>query len=97
MDLCKNEKYFVLLNRVNNTKVHVVLTAFHGASGENGAFQGVCDVYRIPYTGSNVLASAIGMNKVAAKKMSAAHGIPVVPGVDFTERSEERRVGKEIS
>mgnify|MGYP001183563391 FL=1 len=83
--LFEHEKKFGLLNRVNETKIHVVLTAFHGASGENGAFQGVCEVYRIPYTGSNVLASAIGMNKVAAKEMSAAQGIPVVPGVDFTE------------
>lgn len=83
--LCEPEKKFGLLNRVKETPVHAVLTAFHGAAGENGAFQGLCEVYRIPYTGGSVIASALGMNKVAAKQMSAQNGIPVVPGVDFTE------------
>lgn len=40
------------------------LYAFHGSEGENGAFQGVCEQFNIPYTGSGVLASSVGMDKV---------------------------------
>lgn len=83
--LCEPEKKFGLLNKTRETPVHAVLTAFHGSAGENGAFQGLCEVYRIPYTGSNVIASAIGMNKVTAKQLGAQNNIPVVPGVDFIE------------
>ncbi len=65
--------------------IYAVLTAFHGASGENGAFQGVCEMYNIPYTGSGVMASSVGMNKVTAKALCRSENIPVVDGVDFTE------------
>ena len=44
--------------------VYTVICAFHGSEGENGAFQGVCEQFNIPYTGSGVLASSIGMDKV---------------------------------
>lgn len=70
----------------------VVLTAFHGSDGENGAFQGTCEMYNIPYTGSGVFASSIGMQKVKAKELCRAHDIPVVEGLDFFESDwEENR------
>jgi D-alanine-D-alanine ligase len=65
--------------------IHAVLTAFHGASGENGSFQGVCETYNIPYTGSGVMGSAVGMDKVTAKALCKSAGVPVVEGVDFFE------------
>ncbi|MDZ7755701.1 D-alanine--D-alanine ligase [Rhodohalobacter sp.] len=71
----KNEEYII----------HAVLTAFHGAAGENGSFQGVCEMYNIPYTGSGVMGSAVGMDKVTAKALCKSAGIPVVDGTDFFE------------
>lgn len=65
--------------------VDVVLPAFHGSDGENGSFQGVCETYNIPYSGSGVLGSAAGMNKALAKIICRAHGLPVVPDVHFFE------------
>ena len=65
--------------------VHAVLTAFHGSAGENGSFQGVCETYNIPYTGSGVMGSAVGMDKVTAKALCKSAGVPVVEGVDFFE------------
>jgi D-alanine-D-alanine ligase len=62
-----------------------VLPAFHGSSGENGSFQGICETYNMPYTGSGVMGSAIGMNKVIAKQLCRSAGIPVVDGISFTE------------
>lgn len=67
------------------TPVYAVLNAFHGAAGENGAFQGVCETFRIPCTGSGVLGSSIGMDKVMAKDVCKSRSIPVVPGINFRE------------
>jgi D-alanine-D-alanine ligase len=66
-------------------QVDVVVPAFHGSDGENGAFQGVCDVFNIPFTSSGVSGSAIGMDKRIAKAVCRAYGFPVVPDVSFRE------------
>lgn len=50
-------------------KVDVVFNALHGAYGEDGTVQKILDKFLIPYTGSNALASAVGMNKVLSKKV----------------------------
>lgn len=69
--------------------VYAVLCAFHGSEGENGSFQGVCETMNIPYTGSGVLGSSLGMNKVKAKLVAAANGIPVTKAVNFYESDWE--------
>jgi D-alanine-D-alanine ligase len=55
----------------------VVFNALHGPYGEDGAIQGMLEILGIPYTHSGVLASALAMNKVKAKSVAAAAGIPV--------------------
>lgn len=66
-------------------EIYAVVCAFHGSEGENGAFQGVCEMLNLPYTGSGVLGSALGMDKVKAKLVAAAKGIPVTKSVNFYE------------
>jgi D-alanine-D-alanine ligase len=58
----------------------VVLNALHGRWGEDGAVQGMLEWLRIPYTHSGVLASALAMDKVRAKQVFAAAGLPVAEG-----------------
>ena len=70
--------------------VYAVLCAFHGSEGENGSFQGVCEMMNIPYTGSGVLGSSLGMNKVKAKLVAAANGIQVTKAVNFYESDWEK-------
>ena len=57
-----------------------VFNALHGRFGEDGAIQGVLDWLGIPYTHSGVRASALAMDKVAAKAIFAAAGLPVATG-----------------
>ena len=64
--------------------VDVVFIALHGTWGEDGRIQGLLDTIGIPYTGSGVLASALAMDKVMAKKILAAEGIDVPRGVAVT-------------
>lgn len=75
-----------LFSSPNHYPIHVVIPAFHGSEGENGAFQGCCEMYNIPYAGSSVFASSLGMDKVKAKELCRAHDIPVVDGFDFYEQ-----------
>jgi D-alanine-D-alanine ligase len=56
----------------------VAFNALHGRWGEDGCIQGLLEAMAIPYTGSGVLASAMGMDKVVAKAMFRSLGIPVV-------------------
>ena len=65
----------------------VVFNALHGRFGEDGAIQGVLDWLGIPYTHSGVRASALAMDKGAAKAVFAAAGLPVAHGriVDIAE------------
>lgn len=74
-----------LLSTAKIWTIDVVIPAFHGSDGENGAFQGVCDVYNLPFTSSGVTASAIGMDKRLAKAVCRAYGFAVVDDVSFRE------------
>ncbi len=62
-------------------KPDAVFNALHGRFGEDGAIQGVLDWLDIPYTHSGVRASAMAMDKVAAKAIFAAAGLPVARGM----------------
>ena len=53
-----------------------VFIALHGRYGEDGTLQGVLEQLGIPYTGSGVMASSIGMDKVMTKRIWLNHGLP---------------------
>lgn len=57
----------------------VVFPAVHGTLCEDGALQGLLELANVPYVGSGVLASAIGMDKDIAKRLVIQAGMPVVP------------------
>ncbi|MEV8413958.1 D-alanine--D-alanine ligase [Streptomyces niveus] len=51
-------------------RIDVALLASHGLGGEDGKIQGALDTLYIPYTGSGVKASAVGMHKLTVKRMA---------------------------
>jgi D-alanine-D-alanine ligase len=53
-----------------------VFIALHGRYGEDGTLQGVLEQLGIPYTGSGVMASSIGMDKIMTKRIWLSHGLP---------------------
>jgi D-alanine-D-alanine ligase len=69
--------------------IEVAFVCLHGRYGEDGAVQGVLELLGIPYTGSGVLASALAMNKIFAKKVFAAAGLTVASYL-VLRRGEER-------
>ena len=64
-------------------KVDCVFIALHGRYGEDGCVQGLLESMFIPYTGSGVLASSVGMEKVFTKQVFVAHGLPTPAWVAF--------------
>jgi len=50
--------------------------ALHGRGGEDGVIQGMLETVGIPYTGSDVLGSALGMDKLRTKQVWQSAGIP---------------------
>ena len=69
------------MEKLKELQPDVVLIMLHGKPGEDGTFQGALESVGIPYTGSGVLASALGINKIAAKRVFQAVGIPTPPYV----------------
>lgn len=63
--------------QLRQEKIEIAFNALHGKYGEDGAIQGLLELMGIPYTGSDVLASAIGMNKIVSKAVFKAAGLPV--------------------
>lgn len=68
----------------------VVLPLLHGPHGEDGTVQGMLELAGVPYVGSGVLASALCMDKLKAKEIAAANGIPQTPwlGLRDTELAD---------
>jgi len=60
-------------------RLDVAFLALHGPLGEDGSVQGLMELLGLPYTGSGLLASALAMNKEAAKRVFRAAGLPVAP------------------
>jgi D-alanine-D-alanine ligase len=57
-------------------KIDRVWIALHGPGGEDGTLQGALEFLGIPYTGSGVMGSAIGMDKLRTKRLAHAVGVP---------------------
>jgi len=74
-------------------RIDVVFPVLHGTTGEDGCLQGVLEMAELPYVGSGVLGSSIGMDKIVAKKLLKDAGLPITAGIDFTatEWAEKRK------
>ena len=66
------------LRHLLDAGVDLVFPIVHGTWGEDGTLQGLCEMAGLPYVGCGVTASAIAMDKLQAKRLLAAAGVPVV-------------------
>lgn len=63
------------LTQLKDLRFERVWIALHGPGGEDGTLQGALEFLGVPYTGSGVLGSAIGMDKLRTKRLAAAMGV----------------------
>lgn len=65
-----------LANTLKSENIDFCYNILHGKYGEDGVIQGMLDMLGIPYTGENVLVSALCMNKLHTKYIWKLHNIP---------------------
>lgn len=76
-----NQAYFYFNNLL---KIDVIFPIIHGNLGEDGSLQGFLRIVNVPYVGSDVLGSAICMNKVITKHLLYSSGLPIIPFKTFS-------------
>lgn len=73
--------------------VDVVFNALHGEFGEDGKVQQLLETFKVPYTGSGVLASSLGMNKILSREAFANAGLNVPQAMAFS-KSDGEHIGE---
>ncbi|KKR76376.1 MAG: D-alanine-D-alanine ligase [Candidatus Levybacteria bacterium GW2011_GWA2_40_8] len=83
--LDENEKGFKYFSfgRSKLIEIDVFLVCFHGGLGENGGYQSLFEAMGVPYTGSGILGSSLGMDKVTAKSIFKNNDMPIVNHIWF--------------
>ena len=78
-----------VLKDIEDLGGEVVFNAIHGRYGEDGALQGLLEMAEIPYTGSGIMAHAVGMNKKVSKDVFKGANIPTAASESFNGKLEE--------
>ncbi|HCU98463.1 MAG TPA: D-alanine--D-alanine ligase A [Chloroflexi bacterium] len=83
------------LDIIDFENLDVIFPILHGTNGEDGSIQGLLEIADLPYVGSGVLGSSVGMDKILFKTVMESHVLPVVPSYSFN-RSVYLRKSNEI-
>jgi D-alanine-D-alanine ligase len=76
-------------------RFELVFNALHGGYGENGQLQALLELCHIPFTGSDSVASTMGMNKHFSKQLFQKNGIPTPPWCLINDR--ETRINETVN
>jgi D-alanine-D-alanine ligase len=76
------------LAKLLEEKFDRVWIALHGPGGEDGTLQGALEYLGVPYTGSGVTGSAIGMDKLRTKRLAKAIGVPTAEYVVLRSKQD---------
>lgn len=82
IDVRKDLRY--LTEKLYEAKPDFIFNMLHGFGGEDGVIQGILDIFGTPYSGCNVLSSAICFDKAICKKIVKNSGVRVVDGFETT-------------
>ena len=84
------------LEQLNQLGVNRVFNVVHGRGGEDGLLQGALELMGIPYTGSGVLGSALGMDKLRTKLCWLGAGIPTPAWMKLAHADDVERCAKTL-
>ena len=73
-----------------------VFNILHGGDGESGVLQGLLESMRVPYTGSGVLGSALSLDKIRAKQVLAAEGLPTPRWIRLAKGGDVHAAAREL-
>ncbi|HOP94645.1 MAG TPA: D-alanine--D-alanine ligase [Dictyoglomaceae bacterium] len=80
-----------VVENIKKEKIDVAIISAHGVYGEDGTIQGLLELLGIPYVGSGVLASALALNKLMAKKIFTFHNIPTPKWIELSKKALEEK------
>jgi D-alanine-D-alanine ligase len=87
-----------LLDAIRGGSVDRVFNILHGnkGGGEDGVLQGLCEALRVPYTGSDVLGSALSMDKIRTKQVWLSLGLPTPRYVRLAKGGDVHAAAREL-
>ncbi|GHA02348.1 D-alanine--D-alanine ligase [Ignatzschineria ureiclastica] len=86
-----------LLSYLKSEQFDRVFIVLHGRGGEDGVLQGALEYLQVPYTGSGVLASSVGMDKLKTKQIWKALNLPVLESYLLEDLETVERLKDELS
>lgn len=86
----ENQEIIGISDKNLKIKLDVIFPVLHGTFGEDGTIQGLLEMANIPYIGTNVLGSAIGMDKEITKKILENSGIKTAKFLSFLSSEKEK-------
>jgi D-alanine-D-alanine ligase len=81
-----------IVDVLRKSGIDVAFITLHGPFGEDGGIQSILEMLEIPYTGSGVLASAIGMNKLMCKRVVSSVGVKTSPFFEVIDYETEMEI-----
>lgn len=99
VEVSKDEKKAVpeLVKKLSQKKIDVAFIGLHGRFGEDGKIQAILESLQIPYTGSGVLASALGMNKIKCTEFLEKFWIRSPKSVAFYKgKGKAKKIEEEV-
>jgi len=78
-----------IFEQLKAVKPDIIFNALHGTYGEDGRIQGVCDILKIPYTHSGIIASALCMDKIITRKICQTVGVES-PIYEILKKGEDK-------
>src|SRR6266536_3831643 len=96
----RGDESFSFETWLQTQKPEIAFPLIHGTGGEDGTLQGYLETIGLPYVGSGVAASAIGMDKAFMKYAFAAAKLPMVDFVQLLEaewRNEPDRIRRAVN
>ncbi len=78
-----------LFSNRTNLSVDFVFPLLHGIFGEDGTLQGALETADLPYAGSGILGSAVGMDKCISKYLWQQRGLPIVPFLEINSLQDK--------
>lgn len=85
----ENQEIIGISDKNLKIKLDVIFPVLHGTFGEDGTIQGLLEMANIPYIGTNVLGSAIGMDKEITKKILENSGIKTAKFLSFLSSEKQ--------
>jgi D-alanine-D-alanine ligase len=92
IDFNKNE-----FQKLMNSGFDRVFIALHGRGGEDGTIQGALETIGLPYSGSNVLSSALAMDKLRSKAIWRSENLPTPGSVELNEKSNWNQIAEDLN